>query len=551
MGVFDLKRLVIAALGLAVVLSACSKTGGGTATLANGRVNSFTQPHVLRWADVGDVNTLNPHLGQFATLDMMSSLTMAWLIKWDEHNKPYPELLTVIPTKQNGGVSKDGLTITYHLRKGVRWSDGAPFTADDVVFSIGVVQNPANDEVSREGWDQISKVDEPDKYTVVLHLKKPYSPFIENFFTSQGANPCVLPKHLLAKYPNINHVPYNNLPVGIGPFKYKEWDRGQRIVMVANPLYFRGLPKLKEIIYTEIPDRNTLLTEFQAKQQDLWWLVSGNYLGRAKALEPYTVHEQPSYYWDHIDFNTTSPLLSDVSVRRALLYALNRQQIIDKIAHGLGTVSDSPTPLTAPYRVTVPTTPFDVNKANQLLDQAGWKRGPDGIREKNGKKLILRYAAVSGLSDVDDEIELERADWQKIGVALDVHHYPTAMFFAPVQMGGIVYDSHKWDIIGFAWENDAIGDYSQIYACNAFPPAGQNDPRWCNPKAQAAMDDFYTKYSSQGRQRDVATFVHAFAKDVPVMVTAQRVDVYLANKDLKNFHPNAITPFDNMMNVDI
>src|SRR5580693_2364904 len=92
----------------------------------------------------------------------------AYLIKWDEHNNPYPELATQVPTQANGGVSKDGLTITYHLRKGVRWSDGAPFDADDVVFSTNVVLNPATNEVGRLGWDQIAKVDEPDKFTVVF-----------------------------------------------------------------------------------------------------------------------------------------------------------------------------------------------------------------------------------------------------------------------------------------------------------------------------------------------------------------------------------------------
>src|SRR5580693_2703634 len=253
--------LVTGCIAAACALAACTKTTSGVS--GGGRINSWTQPHVLRFADAGDVNTLNPHLGQFAAIGYLSSMTMAYLIKWDEHNNPYPELATQVPTQADGGVSKDGLTITYHLRKGVRWSDGAPFDADDVVFSTNVVLNPATNEVGRIGWDQIAKVDEPDKFTVVFHMRKPYSPFVETFFSTAGANPCILPKHLLAKYPNINNIPYNSLPVGIGPFKYERWDRATQVVMIANPLYFRGIPKLQKIVYKIVPDRNTVLSQLE------------------------------------------------------------------------------------------------------------------------------------------------------------------------------------------------------------------------------------------------------------------------------------------------
>ena len=126
-------RVVILFAALAALCS-CTKTG--TVAGPGGRVNAWTQPHVLRFADAGDVNTLNPHLGQFADVGYLSSLTMAWLVKWDLHNRAYPELATQVPDQENGGVSKDGLTITYHIRRGVRWSDGAPFNADDGVFSF-------------------------------------------------------------------------------------------------------------------------------------------------------------------------------------------------------------------------------------------------------------------------------------------------------------------------------------------------------------------------------------------------------------------------------
>jgi peptide/nickel transport system substrate-binding protein len=547
---FDMNRrlLYVAAACAAATLCACTKVG---TQAAGGRANAWTQPHVLRFADAGDVNTLNPHLGQFADVGYLSSMTMAYLIKWDEHNRAYPELATQVPDQQNGGVSKDGLTITYHLRKGVRWSDGAPFTADDVVFSTNVVNNPANNEIGRLGWDQITKIDEPDKYTVVYHMRKPYSPFIETFFSTAGANPCILPKHLLAQYPNINHIPYNSLPVGIGPFKYLRWDRSQDVVLVPNPLYWRGMPKLKEIIYKIVPDRNTVLSQMQSHELDMWPIVPGAYMSRVQAVPGVSVLRQPGYYFGHIDFNITRPAVRDPIVRQALRYAIDRRTIRDKIGRGVGILQEVTTPPSSPYAVTsIPETPFDVTRANALLDHDGWTRGPDGIRHKNGVRLSLDFATSAGTPDADEAIELIRSTWKQIGVDITVRHYPPNLMFAPTADGGIIY-SNRWDVVTFQWSNEAIGDYSPIYSCKSFPPNGQNNIRWCNPRAQAAIDALFGHFQQPQRNADVLVVQQQLVKDVPTIVTTIREDIYGYNSDLKNFHPSAITPFDNMMDVDI
>ena len=433
----------------------------------------------------------------------------------------------------------------------MRWSDGAPFDADDVVFSTNVVNNPANNEIGRLGWDQITKTDEPDKYTVTYHLKKPYSPFVETFFSSAGANPCILPKHLLAQYPNINHVAYNSLPIGIGPFKYLRWDRAQDIVLVPNPLYWRGRPKLKEVIFKIIPDRNTVLSQLESHELDMWHLVPGAYLSRVAAIAGVTILRQPSYFFDHIDFNIQRPAVRDPVVREALRLAIDRRTLIEKIGRGVGILQEVTTPKNAPYAVTsIPTVPFDIARANALLDKGGWTRGADGVRAKNGVKLALEYATTAGSPDVDEEIELERSWWKQIGVEITVRHYPPALMFAPLQQGGIVY-STKWDVIGFAWLNDAIGDMSAIYSCRSFPPNGQNELRWCNPRAQAAMDALFAHYDQTQRNGDVLVVEQELVKDVPTIVNFLREDIFAYNRDLKNFHPSSVTPFDNMMNVDI
>ncbi|GAC1521759.1 MAG: hypothetical protein NVS2B8_02130 [Vulcanimicrobiaceae bacterium] len=210
------KRLVLFA-GLAVLLPSLASAGD------NRRAHAYTQPHVLRYATAEDITGLNQDLAQQAVVNYLSQLTAAWLFRFDKNNRPLPELATVVPTKANGGVSADGKTITYHLRRNVKWADGAPFSAQDVKFSFDVVNNKANNVTSRDGFDLITKIDTPDAATVVVRLREPYSLFIPTFFTTAGANPCVLPKHLLGSLPNINQAPYNNLPVGIGPFEYVAW----------------------------------------------------------------------------------------------------------------------------------------------------------------------------------------------------------------------------------------------------------------------------------------------------------------------------------------
>jgi peptide/nickel transport system substrate-binding protein len=539
----------------ALFLAACSKAGapaGGDAARGSGHArHPYTVPHTLRYATAEDITGLNPHLAQQTVVSYMSSLTMAWLTKFDHDNRPVPELATEVPTEQNGGISKDGLAITWHLRKDAKWSDGVPFTADDVVFSERVVNNLANNEVGRDGWDLITKVDEPDKYTVTFHLKKRYSPYAATYFGSAGANPCVLPKHLLQGLPNINNAPYNALPVGIGPFKYKSWKRADSVEIVPDPLYFRGQPKLQRVVFKIVPDRNTVFTQLQTHEIDLWTPVAAAYFDRVKAIPGLAVERFPGYGFGHIDMQNEHPGLNDVRVRRALRLAIDRREIIDKIRHGIGILQDNVVSPTHPtFDKTVPTDPFDLAQAAKLLDDAGWTPGPGGVRVKNGHALNFTFASSVGSPDTDSIIELIRANWQKIGVAFTVRRYPSPLFFAPYAQGGILYGG-KWDMVFFQWGGSPSGDLSNLYACDQIPPKGQNDPRYCNHAVSAAMDKFKNEYDAGKGKIYASEIQHGIAKDVPVIVTNIAEDIFAYNSDLTGFRPNQLTAFDDFMNVDI
>jgi len=532
----------LCAVAIFATLCTCTKAGGGPTVT----------PHYLTIADgSGDVPTLNPHLFTETTLGYISQMTEAYLVKYDAQNRPYPELVTAVPTQQNGGISKDGDTITWHLRKGVRWSDGAPFNADDVVFSTQAVLNPRNNEVGRDGWNLITKVDEPDKYTVVYHLKHPYSPYIPTFFGSAGANPTVLPKHILGNLPNINSAPYNAKPVGIGPFRVVAWKRADSIELEANPYYFRGAPKLKRITYKLIPSRDTLLTLLQTGDVELWPEVPPSYIVQTKAITNVQTDVRHGIYYSHLDFNVTRPLVSDVRVRQAIRLALDRRQIVAKIAHGYGVLQDSIVPPTLPFAPkNLPFVEQNVAKAKALLEAAGWKVGPGGTRVRNGQQLTLQFPYYTGVSTADDTVELIREELRDVGIEIQTRKYAPAIFFGPYQNGGIVYGA-KWDMTMFSWQGLPVADVSNTMECGQIPPNGQNVSHLCDAKLDALLEQIKLTYDGQKQKALLGQAMHIIIDDVPTIVLYVLDSGYTHSRSLTGYDPGAFTPFDGMLNVDI
>jgi peptide/nickel transport system substrate-binding protein len=558
--IFSARRRLAALAWACILFAGCSKVstdgGGATNTGTAGSTgaagpNSFTRPHELRVAQLGDVSGLNPLLTTELTAAWPDQLVLAYLFRYDHRNQLTPELATVVPTQANGGISADGKTITYHLRTGVKWSDGKPFTADDVIFSTNIVNDPKTNVQSRQGWEDVVKMDAPDPHTVVYHLSKVFSPFVGQTFTSGANGPAIMPKHLLAHTANINTDPYNSLPVGIGPFKFVEWARADHIALVANPLYWRGQPKLKKIVFKIIPNRDTILAELQTGDVDMWPLLARAYFPRMQSVKGFRVLRQPSYGFGHLDFNNSHAVLSDPIVRRALLLAWDRRTALQKIGHGIGILQDSVvSPSDEFYDPKIGFTEMNVAKANAILDADGWKRASDGVRAKNGIRLTLELVTNVGSPDTDNLIELLRSDWKAIGASILRKNYDPNLLFASAQTGGII-QSGKFDVAIFAWYPSATNDVSNIYACAQAPPAGQNDLRWCNKRADAAMADFLVTFDKARQRRDQFILQEEMLKDTPQITQSIYEDLFALNTDLTGFHPNNVSFFDDFMNVDI
>ena len=211
-----------------------------------------------------------------------------------------------------------------------------------------------------------------------------------------NGNAPILPEHILAKYNDdkgsFNTAPFNSLPVGSGPFKVVAWHRGQDVELVANPDFYLGAPKLKQVIYKILPDENTAVTQLQTHELDLLALGTGlkwpDYA--ALAADPRNglkAMRVDAFAWSHVDFNLKQPIVSDLQVRRALAYATDRGEIINKVQHGSGIPADTDQQPHYSWAYTTDVThyPYDPAKAKALLDADGWKAGPDGIRVKNGQ----------------------------------------------------------------------------------------------------------------------------------------------------------------------
>ena len=508
-------------------------------------------PHVLRYADQSDPVGLNPVISTHAPTSWLAQLWAAWLFRYDENFAPVPELATTVPTLENGLVSKDGKRIVFKLRPAL-WSDGVPFTSKDVAFSVAVVQDPRTNVTSRDGWELIERVETPDEHTAIFHLKQIYANFIPTFFTTGGANPCILPEHIV-RGQDPNRGPYNQRPVGIGPFVIDSWQRGQGVQLSANARYWKGLPKLKRIEYKVIPSADTLVTQMKTHELDLWVQMNPNYLNQVDGIEGTRIVRQPSVYWRHFDCNCSHPALAEIPVRQALNYAIDRQTIIAKALHGVGKINWSVfDPQLWAYDPHVKQYPFDLAKANGLLDAAGWKLGADGVRAKGGLRLHFDFALLSGDPAWDQIVELTRSTWQQIGVTFDTKTYLSSLYFAQYQDGGIV-NAGKYDVCAFSWGNTpAPQDAVNLYAADMIPPRGQNSLRWLNPQVSAALHGTTRTLDRAEQIRLFGMAQRIIAEECPTFPLVQNVDLLPVNADLRNFRPSPPSgPFDFMMETDI
>lgn len=500
-----------------------------------------TIPGELRIAVVASPSTLNPLLAADTTEAMLDRLTSDLLISVDPSGRrPIPMLAARVPTLANGGISRDGRTITYRLRRNVRWQDGVPFTSRDVKFSYEALMNPANDVVSRSGYREIARVETPDPYTVVFRLKERYAPFVDTVF-SESDNPyCIVPAHLLARLPNLNHAAFNEAPVGTGPFKVVRWVRGDRIELVANDDYFLGRPKLRRIVVRIVPDENTEISLLRTHEIDWMFEASPHAYRELAAIPGLRLRLVAQNAYEGMLIQTARPPLDDVRVRRALAYAIDKPRLLADFTAGTATLAgeDLP-PFLWAYHPAVPRYPYDPVRARRLLASAGWRPGPDGILVEGGRRLDLSLSYNAGNVTREAIAIAVQADLRAVGVQTTIKTYPAPLLFGPYGMGGILQRGN-YDLNLSGWIAGIDPNDADQFSCPALPPNGSNYTRFCSPALDAAQQAALSSYDRPARKRAYAKIQRMLAADVPQIFFWYPRQIQPVNPDFNGFAPNPV-----------
>lgn len=495
----------------------------------------------LVYGSLQEPNTLNPYFSDLIATAEVGSLIFSGLITMNDKGEWTPDLASAVPSVSNGGISPDGLTITYHLRPGVSWHDGASFTSEDVKFTWEFIMNRRANVVSREGYNKIASIDTPNPQTVVVRFREYYAPALTLF-------PVVLPKHLLGAAEDPNKAAFNRNPVGTGPFRFKEWRLAEAIVVEANPNYYRGKPKLDSIVYKIMPETNILLTQLKNGEVDIISNVNFSQLEQVKAIDHVRTLITPNMVWEHMDFNLDNELFQDIRVRQAIGLAIDRQSIVNSALKNAASpaVGDQP-PITWAYNPALKPAPRNVNGAKDLLNQAGWKQGTDGIYAKNGRRLSFELLTTANNKIRENVAQIIAQQLKEIGVEVLVHPIEPTAFF------GDVLKNRRFEAAMYAWVAGPDPDNFTLWNSKNIPGRsngyeGQNYPGWRNPEVDKLTGQAATTVDVEARKQLYFRIQEMLLQDCPVISLYCRANIDAVRNTVVNYKPNP-TPSGNLWNA--
>jgi peptide/nickel transport system substrate-binding protein len=457
---------------------------------------------VLWWQAV---SILNPHLSVGVKDNDGSRLFYEPLASFDPDGNLVPILAAEMPTVVNGAVAKDGLSVTWKLKRGVQWHDGKPFTADDVVFTWEFAADPATAATSAGAYRDVVRIDKLDSHTVKVVFKSP-TPFWPIAFCGTGSG-MIIPKHVFESFRGVKsrEAPANLKPVGTGAYRYVDFKPNDVVRAELNPNYHvANRPFFDRVEMKGGGDAvSAARAVIQTGEYDFAWnlQVEDDILKRMEQGGKGHVDIAVAGNTEHINVNQTDPyaevdgeksslktkhlLLSDPAVRQALTLIVDRGSIQEQVYGRLGQATANY--INAPARFQSKNTKweFNVEKANKILDEAGWKRGADGIRAKEGKRLkFLFQTSINAARQKQQAIVKQAAT--KAGIDVELKTIVASVFFGSDPGNPDTLAKFGADLQMYAWQFDADPQLSmRVFASWEVATkenrwAGRNTTRWRN-----------------------------------------------------------------------
>lgn len=443
----------------------------------------------LRFSLGGEVSLLNPILSTDTSSSAVEGVIFTGLVKFNENLEPIPDLAT------RWSVSQGGKVWTFHLRKDVKWHDGVPFTADDVVFTFNSILNPKVNSVRRSDYiidGQPIRFKALDKYTVQAILPKPFAPFLIH------AGMGIIPKHLL-EGKDINTASFNRKPIGTGPFIFKEWQSGDHVTVKRNPAYYFGQPLLKEIVYKVIPDENSRLVALEAGEVDETGIPAKDYT-RMKSAKKIKVYEYDSLVYTYLGFNLANKKFADKRVRQALAYATDKKQLVNLIFRGLASPAYAPSaPVSWAYSDKVPKYEFNPAKAKKLLKEAGAENLEFTILLNQGNKEREKAAVIL------------QQQYRKVGVKVNVR---VMEWSSLLKIVNAPRDPKEFEAVIMGWSLGLDPDAYSIWHSSQYP-AGFNFVKYKQPEVDKLLEEGRTTIDKSRRKKIYAKLWEQIADDQP------------------------------------
>ena len=493
----------IITVAVAVALAAgCAKKRDAAETSAPSSEAAPAYGDAIVEGSIGDVSGFLTAVTSDSASHTAAGYVFNGLVRYDRNLKLEGELA------ESWEVSPDGRKITFHLRKGVRWHDGKPFTSEDVMFTYRRMIDPNTPTAYAEDFKQVTRASNPDPYTFIVEYEKPFAPAL----ASWGMH--VLPKHLLETYPDISRSPLNKKPVGTGPFRFVEWKTGEKTVFEANPDYFEGRPYLSRVITRVIPDPATMFLELKSGGIDMMGLTPLQYTRQTKTEEfrkSFNKYRYLSFGYTYLGFRLSHPLFSDRRVRQAFAYAINKKEIIDGVLFGLGQEATGPyKPGTWAHNPDVKRYPYDPERAKALLAEAGWKDADGkGVLEKGGRKFAFTVLTNAGNESRAKTAEIIQQNLAAVGIRMEIRTLEWSAFINEF------VDKRKFDAVILGWSISQDPDQYDIWSSKKTGPKELNFVGFADAEVDRLLEEGRRTFDIEKRKKAYFRIQEILAEEQP------------------------------------